>query len=209
MARRHGGTAWLFNPWTGSKRHASDVGSDPYGLLIVPDGEPLRPVVPVWNGAKKWDDLLSAKAAPGAPTTNKWHQRFIEMARLVACWSKDPSTQVGAVLVGADREILAVGYNGFARGTSDEGYHDKEFKHRHVIHAEENAILNAARSGTRIQGATLYVTHHPCCHCTGVLIQAGVTMVVCPGPCQVLVEKWALAESRERLEAAGVFTTYL
>lgn len=38
----HGAMAWLFNPWTGSRRHASDVGSDPYGLLIVPDGEPLK-----------------------------------------------------------------------------------------------------------------------------------------------------------------------
>ena len=64
----HGGMAWLFNPWTGSRRHASDVGSDPYGLLIVPDGDPLRPIVPVWNGAKKWNDLLSAQAAPEPAT---------------------------------------------------------------------------------------------------------------------------------------------
>lgn len=64
----HGGMAWLFDPWTGGRRHASDVGSDQYGLLIVPDGDPLRPIFPVWNGEKKWNDLLSAQAAPEPAT---------------------------------------------------------------------------------------------------------------------------------------------
>lgn len=139
----------------------------------------------------------------------KWDMRFLEMARLVASWSKDPRTQVGAVLVGTEREILAVGYNGFARGTSDDGYWDREHKLRHVIHAEENAILNAARSGTRIQGATLYVTHHPCCHCSGVLIQAGITRVVCPQPDHELMIAWNLGEACARLNSAKVTRVYL
>lgn len=139
----------------------------------------------------------------------KWDLRFLEMAQLVASWSKDPRTQVGAVLVGQEREILAVGYNGFARGTSDDGYWDREHKHRHVIHAEENAILNAARSGTRIQGATLYVTHHPCCHCSGVLIQAGITRVVCPQPDLEITNAWNLVEAFARLNSARVTTVYL
>lgn len=138
-----------------------------------------------------------------------WHSRFLEMAQMVASWSKDPRTKVGAVLVGKEREILAVGYNGFARGTNDDDYMDRAYKHRHVIHAEENAILNAARSGTRLQDATLYVTHHPCCHCTGVLIQAGIRQLVCPYPSAEDQASWHLEEAFRRLREADILTYYL
>ena len=52
--------------------------------------------------------------------SDKWHNRFMEMAELVASWSKDTSTKVGAIVVGENREIRSTGYNGVVRGVSDD-----------------------------------------------------------------------------------------
>lgn len=100
-----------------------------------------------------------------------WHDRFFDMADLVASWSKDPSTKVGAVIVRPDRTIASVGYNGFPRGVVDE-YTSREDKLLRTVHAEANAIL-AAREPLR--GYTLYVTPlHPCANCAGLIIQSGI-----------------------------------
>jgi dCMP deaminase len=106
-----------------------------------------------------------------------WDQRFMKMARLVGSWSKDPSTKVGAVVVRPDRTIVALGYNGFPRGTDD--YHqnlaDRETKLRRTVHAEVNAIL----TGGDVKGCTIYVTPlHPCATCAGIIIQSGIKRVV-------------------------------
>lgn len=107
----------------------------------------------------------------------KWDSRFLNIALQVASWSKDPSTQVGAVLVDLGRRIIGVGYNGFPRGCNDDKalYADREVKYKRVVHAEVNAILNAI---TAPAGAILYCTHHPCSACTAQLIQAGIERVV-------------------------------
>lgn len=107
-----------------------------------------------------------------------WDARFVEMARLVGSWSKDPSTQVGAVIVRPDRTIVSVGYNGFPRGTDD--YHqllaDRATKLKRTVHAEVNAILSARE---RLDGCTLYVTPlHPCAACAGIIVQSGVKHIV-------------------------------
>jgi len=110
-----------------------------------------------------------------------WHKRFLEMAYLVATWSKDPSTKVGAVAVGKRREVLATGYNGFPRGIQDdERYSDRELKYKLVVHAELNVCLHAARLGTPLEGSTLYITLSPCSTCAGALIQAGFKEVIIP-----------------------------
>ena len=78
---------------------------------------------------------------------NKWDKRFLEMAKLVASWSKDPSTQVGAVAV-RNRTVIAQGYNGLPRGMKDT--HDRltvrTLKIKRIVHAEMNAIYNAAEN---------------------------------------------------------------
>lgn len=107
-----------------------------------------------------------------------WTTRFLALASLVSTWSKDPSTQVGAVIVRRDRTIVSVGYNGFPRGTDD--YHqllnDRPTKLRRTVHAEVNAILTAKGDLT---GCTLYVTPlHPCATCAGIIIQSGIRNVV-------------------------------
>jgi dCMP deaminase len=107
----------------------------------------------------------------------KWDHRFLRLAEHVAQWSKDPSTQVGCVLVNDQRIVVGMGYNGFPRGVDDNGerYRDRAVKYLMVQHAEANAILNASAT---IRGATAYVTHPCCSSCMGLLIQAGVSRVV-------------------------------
>lgn len=109
---------------------------------------------------------------------NKWDYRFMEIAKLVATWSKDPNTKVGSCIV-KDRKILSTGYNGFPRGLSDtlEQYSDRKFKLDHVVHAETNAIYN---SPIQPKGCTIYCTFAPCLNCSLAIIQAGITEVVCP-----------------------------
>ena len=137
---------------------------------------------------------------------NKWDERFIRIAREVAGWSKDPGTKVGAVLV-SDRRIIATGYNGFPQNISDsfERYADREIKLAYTVHAEVNAILNAAKSGATTDSSTLYVTFPPCVNCSSAVIQAGVTRVICP-TLSSSPERWidSLTKGRDLMEEAKV-----
>ena len=111
----------------------------------------------------------------------KWDERFIRIATEVSSWSKDPGTKVGAVLI-YDRRIIATGYNGFPQGILDDQvrYDKRELKLAYTVHAEVNAILNAAKNGASTNGSTLYVTFSPCVSCATSVVQAGVSTVVCP-----------------------------
>jgi dCMP deaminase len=105
--------------------------------------------------------------------------RYLDLARHVASWSKDPSTQVGAVLVGADRHKIALGYNGFPPGIRDDSERliDKETKYALTQHAERNALDNADFD---TRGGMLAVTMFPCHECTKSIISKGIRRVVCP-----------------------------
>lgn len=109
----------------------------------------------------------------------KWDCRYMEMARMVAGWSKDPSTQVGAVIVRPDNTVASLGFNGFPRGVADdERLLDRDKKYPIMIHAEKNAILSAHE---RLNGYTLYVWPlAPCTPCAATIIQAGIARVVTP-----------------------------
>lgn len=115
---------------------------------------------------------------------HSWHKRFMEMAHLVATWSKDPRTKVGCVLVDNHHRVLGVGYNGFPRGVEDrhDRYANRDVKLALVKHAEENAVFNAAKHD--LSNSIAYVTLAPCSSCAGTLIQAGVKQVVYPEPDQ-------------------------
>jgi dCMP deaminase len=113
--------------------------------------------------------------------SNKWDERYLELANVVATWSKDPSSKVGAVAVGNKGQVLAQGYNGFARGVDDteDRLSDRDKKYKFIVHAEMNAIFNAAFSGVSLEGSTLYVTGLPCCsECAKGIVQVGVKRVV-------------------------------
>lgn len=107
--------------------------------------------------------------------------RYIKLAKEIASWSKDPSTKVGAVIVGSKGQIVSQGYNGFPRGflDSNERLNNKELKYRYVIHAEANALYNALYNGASVEGCTIYVHGLPCCHeCAKAIIQSGIKRVV-------------------------------
>lgn len=134
--------------------------------------------------------------------TPKWTRRFLELAGLVASWSKDPSAQVGAVIVDPHRHVVGLGYNGFPAEVEDkpEWLNDREIKYSHMIHAEENATWNAGS----IAGCALFVTY-PCCpDCAEYVCLRGIKEVHWIEPSAEWAERW-----RERLErAAEVFKRY-
>ena len=114
--------------------------------------------------------------------SDKWDIRFLELAKHISGWSKDPSTKVGCVVVGEDREIRSTGFNGFPRGINDnnERLTNRTKKYPLICHAEENAIMHAARIGVALKGSTAFVTWPPCSRCARSLIQAGVREIVYP-----------------------------
>jgi len=117
-----------------------------------------------------------------------WEEYFMLSARLAAERSKDPCTQVGAVIVNDRNRIIGSGYNGFCNGIPDyphrwgKNQYDNQSlfdmeqnKHTYVCHAEMNAIMNCSITP---QGCTMYVTLHPCNECAKLIIQSGIKKVV-------------------------------
>lgn len=149
--------------------------------------------------------------------TNKWDNHFINLAVEHAKMSKDPSTQVGAVIVGPDKEIRSTGFNGFPRGIADtpERLNDREAKLELVVHGEMNAVLNAARIGVSVKGCTLYLAATddsgliwggaPCVRCTVEIIQSGIAEIVAP-PFKNTPSRWldSIKKARALLEEAGI-----
>ena len=139
--------------------------------------------------------------------SDKWDARFIDLARHISGWSKDPSTKVGCVVVGEDREIRSTGFNGFPRGIEDDSDRlgDREQKYPLICHAEENAIMHAARIGVSLKGCVAYVTWPPCTRCTRSLIQAGIVEVVYPKDIEI-PERWEqdFEMSMSMMEEAGI-----
>lgn len=125
------------------------------------------------------------------------------LAEHVSQWSKDPSTKVGAVIVNDRRIVVAIGYNGFPRGVSDdpERYADRPTKYSFVVHAEMNAILNATED---VRGCTLYVTLAPCNECTKLVVQSGIGTIVTPPRNEAYAELHGARASEAMLAEAGV-----
>ena len=109
-----------------------------------------------------------------------WDATFMRLAISIAdSRSKDPSSQVGCVLVDANRDPVAFGYNGFGEGSPEtDALWQRPVKYDHVIHAETNAVGRAAKRGCSTNGCTAYVTAFPCLSCTKELIAAGIVRVV-------------------------------
>lgn len=109
-----------------------------------------------------------------------WTQYFMSMSYFVAMKSKDPSTKIGAVVVGPDNEVRSTGYNGLPRGVNDNvpERDTRPTKYFYYEHAERNAILNAARMGISTDGCVMYTPGLPCADCCRAIIQSGITKVV-------------------------------
>lgn len=141
---------------------------------------------------------------------DKWEKRFMKLAAEVSTWSKDPSTQCGAVI--ADGNLIkALGYNGFPRNVKDdqEILIDRDRKYPRTIHAELNAILNA--SGQNLLGCTIYVhPMPPCAPCMACIIQSGISSVITYAPTDEQVSRWgsSFKEALLMAEEAGVYIIY-
>lgn len=143
--------------------------------------------------------------------SEKWDRRFLEMSRLVASWSKDPSTQTGAVIVDKNNRVVSVGYNGFPKGVvdSEERYNNRELKYKIIVHCERNAIIFANRS---LEGCTLYTSPFMSCSvCASLVIQSGIKRCVAPPIPPHLQERWGedMALAHIMFAEAGVIMDFL
>lgn len=132
----------------------------------------------------------------------KWMARWLETAAHYAGWSKDPSTQVGAVAVGIANAQLSQGYNGLPRGVEDRPERmERAVKYLWTAHAEENLVTHAAR--TVLAGSTVFVTHICCATCARMLVNSGVAKVVCgDGQTNMPAEQFEIA--RTMFREAGI-----
>lgn len=145
---------------------------------------------------------------------SKWDHRFMEIAKRISTWSKDPSSKIGAVIVNDERRILATGYNGFPKGIddSDERLNDRNQKYPLIIHAEMNALMNALYSGVSVKDATIYVYGLPvCAECSKSVIQSGIRRVVFSTEKEI-PQKWLdqwNTHSKPMYDEAGVIAEVL
>jgi dCMP deaminase len=103
-----------------------------------------------------------------------WKRFFMETAIVASKRSKDPNTQVGAIIVDTNNHIVGIGYNGLPNGMSDDLCVWGKDKYTYVVHAEVNAILNSSLT----KDCTLYATHFPCNECAKVIVQSGIKKVI-------------------------------
>lgn len=137
--------------------------------------------------------------------TLKWDLRFLEMAKLVSTWSKDPSTKTGAVITKGNR-VVSVGFNGFPQKMIDlpENYANRDQKYSRIIHCEMNALLFAQEDTA---GCTLYTWPLMSCdRCFAHMAQAGITRFVAPKSSPDIISRWgpAMEKVREYIAECGL-----
>jgi dCMP deaminase len=143
-----------------------------------------------------------------------WKEYFRNIAHQVKLKSKDERTQIGAVIVGEDNEIVSTGYNSFPRGIIDDISERQERPEKYFWfeHAERNAIYNAARIGVSTKGTTMYLTCGiPCADCCRGIINAGIKTIVCEvGEAGAKGLKWEESGKRslQMFNEAGVKIQY-
>ena len=116
-----------------------------------------------------------------------WQEYFMDMAKMVATRSKDPSFKVGAVIVDARHRVMSTGYNDVPMGVESTPYkYERPQKYLYIAHAEQNAIHLARRD---LGGCTIYITAPPCADCVRAIIQSGIVEVVYPAA-KEMPERW-------------------
>lgn len=134
-----------------------------------------------------------------------WDEYFMSLAHLSAVRSKDPSTQVGAVIVDSNNRVVGLGYNGFPRGCDDNKFPWEregkylDTKYAYVVHAELNAILNANKL---IKNCRLYVSLFPCNECSKAIIQSGIKEIIYESDKYKDLDQFKA--SKKMLESAGI-----
>jgi len=122
------------------------------------------------------------------------HSLFMNMCYLLASFSKDERTKLGAVVVGPDGDIKSTGWNSFPRCIFDDKAERQlpEEKNYWMVHAEMNAILNAGRNGISLKSCIMYCSAFPCTSCAQAIIQAGIVKVYY----DVILDGWSEAVER-------------
>lgn len=129
---------------------------------------------------------------------------FLEDATRAAGRSRDPSTKVGCIIVDDLNRVVSTGYNGFPRGVKDdERLNNRDIKYKIILHAEENAVLNAERS---VRGFTAYASVSPCAKCTAILIQVGIKRIVTKTPSKDIAVRYkeSFDLAKDIMKEAGV-----
>lgn len=147
-------------------------------------------LLPRWLG--DMEDMAVTNKITTHPA-DKWDLRFLQVAKLVSTWSKDPSTKTGAVIVRPNKSVVSVGFNGFPRTMPDFGvlYQNREEKYSRIVHCEINAQLHAFEP---LNGYTLYTYPFASCdRCVVQMLQAGITRFVYPKPSADALTRWAEA----------------
>lgn len=143
---------------------------EPTAFPPFPPADPAGPPTPV--------DLIAA-AARSFPHRPSWDEYFMATAVLIASRSNCERLHVGCVIVtGSEHKnrIVAAGYNGFLPSTP----HVSRLRDGHeqaTVHAEQNAVADAARRGSPVVGCSAYVTHYPCINCAKILVAAGIVKI--------------------------------
>lgn len=141
---------------------------------------------------------------------DKWDGRFMELAWVISNWAScfQPNRKIGCVIV-KNKRIVTTGYNGAPSGIKTCVERGECLRKKcgiesgtraelcYAIHAEQNAIIQAAKLGVSIEGATLYCTHQPCVICAKMIVNAGITRVV-------YEEGYPDEFARQMLEEGGV-----
>lgn len=157
---------------------------------------------------------------------NSYDEYFIKLAELISQKSKDPSAQVGCVIVGPDNEIRSTGFNGFPRGVHEKDYShyngfnampafseikaslrwERPAKYEWVEHAERNAVYNAARTGVALKGCRAYLNWvpTPCIDCTRAFIQVGIVEVIGPDRPFTTNNDWKFATGVTMMAETGL-----
>jgi dCMP deaminase len=140
-----------------------------------------------------------------------WETYWANILRDVAAGSKDRSRKYGALIVDVRQRLRSTGYNGIPRGIEyKEVYHDRPDKYMYFIHAELNAILNAAAVGTPTEGCAMYLVNPPCASCAGAIINSGIVLINYLEELEIPEvhnkDEWiaTMDASREILQEAGI-----
>lgn len=143
-----------------------------------------------------------------------WNEYYLNIAEVIKSKSKDQSTKIGAVIVGRGNEILSTGYNSFPRGIEDNKLERQERPEKYfwMVHAEMNAILNAARIGVSTNESKMFLTCGiPCTNCGKAIINAGISEIYCKREdTTVNRQKWDEEAKRtlKMFEEAGIIINY-
>lgn len=144
------------------------------------------------------DVWVESNRASGIYINEDWAYKFLDLAKLVSTWSKDPSTKTGAVIVESKNKLISVGFNGFPKYMPDnpEYYDDRNEKYSRIIHCEMNALLFAGNMES-IYEHTLYTYPFISCdRCFVHMVQAGINVFIAPKPTADQLTRWG--ESFER-----------